>query len=373
MHNDDAVLAALLSLAGLFVHDYYPSQDIRDDVHKYFSYAESCLSKRMSNISDTVKTTYQIDRTVTLLFILSYHDLMLPERRVKSLADPRWYIGFRQCEALISQTEARIRGFQNAHLQLSSLRKAQYTLVTYHTSIAESLLPVNVDFEVYCEADRFSWSLWDLDTESCKLDPILGFPRMALYIFSQITFLNNRVVQEPRTTLLVIRMPCLRKMLLQLAEEAAGDGPIGKAIAQAWLLSTMLYLNCRLLRVPRTDDEVMRDVNALAACVARIPTSGATFTGTIPIFPVFILGLLSKFPPHRVLVQEWLFSVANSPVRSNVPLLLNCLRGAWTWIDKRLDPLIQPELPDEVVDRTPWWEEMVKAVRDQEKATLCLT
>ena len=86
--------------------------------------------------------------------------------------------------------------------------------------------------------------------------------------------------------------------------------------AEAWRLAGLLYLQCRLMRLPRNDPAVLCRLDDLANCIRVMPTSGFIFTAQAPLLPVFFLGLLATVPEHKHVATAWFEQVIYTPVRS---------------------------------------------------------
>ncbi|KAL3952866.1 hypothetical protein ACCO45_012809 [Purpureocillium lilacinum] len=218
----------------------------------------------------------------------------------------------------------------------------------------------------------------------------------------QITYCAARLEQDRENVVVPITAEYLLKELLQMRQwsSESGDWEAAKAgvsvsdrwcnapqgykisssadmtdvTAEAWRLAAILYLKCRVLRLPRNHPDVVSTLTVLATCVRVMPTSGFQFTAQAPLFPVFLLGLLATCHHHKAVSQTWFDEVVSTPVRSSVPPLYEALQRIWLWIG------VEIELPTggdvnklAIHDRIPWWEQLVKQVTMREKDFLCLT
>ena len=61
---------------------------------------------------------------------------------------------------------------------------------------------------------------------------------------------------------------------------------------------------------------MMFNLADLASCMRIMPTSGHCFTAQAPLFPVFLLGLLSTTQEHKDVSKRWFESVVQTAVRS---------------------------------------------------------
>lgn len=145
--------------------------------------------------------------------------------------------------------------------------------------------------------------------------------------------------------------------------------------AEAWRLAAILYLQCRVFRLPRNHPDVLSKLDDVARCISIMPTSGSQFTAQAPLFPVFLLGILATVPEHKVVSSNWFDEVLQTPVRSSVPPLHTALLHIWSWIDRDIPLPFAPELEtnESIHLRQPWWEQLVDRVQQQEQELLCLT
>ncbi|KAJ6436929.1 zinc finger-like protein [Purpureocillium lavendulum] len=255
MHKSDGVRAAIQSLAGIYIYDYLPVDDVKIRVNQRFSEAESCYSQLLAD-PGTAQNPVRAGEAITIAAILSMQDIVLTERRLKGLRDPRWLLGFQQAELFLQATDQGLR-------------------------------------------------FW-----------------------------------KP----------------------------------EAWRLAAIVYLQYRVLRLPRNHASVVLTLKDLAMCVKLMPTSGFHFTAQAPLFPVFLLGMLATSQDHRMVSNTWFDEVVSTPVRSSVPPLYQSLQRIWLWMDVDIEPS-----PTWFVDampigrRTSWWERLVDQVYKREKELLCLT
>ena len=108
--------------------------------------------------------------------------------------------------------------------------------------------------------------------------------------------------------------------------------------AQCWKKAAQIYLLCRLSRClnsislgqiptlsncetpnmfdhryPRTHSVVLQKLDLLLELLLRMPCSGSLFTSMTPLFPCFLMGLLSvKNSRHREFVLNWFGTVMNA-------------------------------------------------------------
>ena len=65
-------------------------------------------------------------------------------------------------------------------------------------------------------------------------------------------------------------------------------------------------------RYPRNHPDVRKKAKELASCIKIMPCSGPLFTAQAPLFPVFLLGLVSVDKANSDVAQYWFETVASS-------------------------------------------------------------
>lgn len=358
------VLAAIQSLAGIYVYDYQPSKLICEGVNRRFSQAESRLTYLLQN-ADSLNSE-DVNELVTISAILSMQDvscyhtvaftidvliLMLPqivlvERRLRRPHQPRWLEGFKQSEYFLRKTDPGSRFWNPENVQMDELRLSQSIIVGRHLILAQpmSSLPHPESFNYEAEVDRFGWLLYGTEAEMYEIHGGCGFSKRLLYTMAQVTCLAARQIQEPESPMPQMSATHLLKVLNDVRQwskegctwEVAQTQPLPitwisktsdkyriddpvemtAVTAEAWRLATVLYLQCRLMRLPRHHPDVVLNLEYLAKCISIMPTSGSHFTAQAPLFPVFLLGLLSTVRKHRAVAIGWFENVVETPVRS---------------------------------------------------------
>lgn len=74
MHQSDRVRAAIQGLAGLYVYDYTPSDEVERRVIRKLAEAESCYSSLLANPT-TAGSKVSLSEAITLAVILSMQDV----------------------------------------------------------------------------------------------------------------------------------------------------------------------------------------------------------------------------------------------------------------------------------------------------------
>ncbi|KFA54717.1 hypothetical protein S40293_00769 [Stachybotrys chartarum IBT 40293] len=405
MHSVPAVLAAIQCLAGVYIYDYFPLEAIRQRVNDNFAAA----MKRLTELLASPEFEHG-DEVITLSVLLSMQDIILTERRVKKPDPPRWLLGFQHGEHFLQKTDQGSRFWKMDNVQLGSLRNSHCVVIGRHIILTQSLtaLPSPAEFDPQYESARFDWLLYGSKAETYEIHGGCGFSKRLLHLVGQITYCAARLQQQEDSIVVPVTAKFLYKELREMRQwspeigtwEDAFDGrsplelvrsmPPGFIIrhsaqmtaitAEAWRIAAMLYLQCRLLRLPRHDPAVVANLDDLAQCIRVMPTSGSIFTAQAPLFPVFLLGLLATVPKHKKVSVAWFDQVVQAPVRSSVPPLYGSLKKIWTWLDSEF-PISTTGLSKEKANpadhpgqRPPWWEHLITRIREKEdEETLCLT
>ncbi|KAK3186291.1 hypothetical protein K4F52_005055 [Lecanicillium sp. MT-2017a] len=332
-------------------------------------------------------------------------DIVLTERRLKRPYNPRWLQGFKQGEHFLQATDPGNRFWKTANVQLDSLRISQAVIVGRAVILAQPMMPLPppATFDAQAEAARFGWLLYGTRKEMHEIHGGCGFSKRLLHIFSQITYCAARLNQDRESPVVPKTAEHLHAMLLDLRQWSGESTvweeaklkpqpvswirglPDGYVIgtseemtdvtAEAWRMAGLLYLQCRLLRLPRNDPAVLCNLGDLAKCISIMPTSGYVFTAQAPLLPVFFLGLLATLPEHKAVALAWFEQVICIPVRSSVPPLYDALKRILSWLPNEIElPLsTNMELAPTIAERQPWWERMVSKVQEKEPEVLCLT
>ncbi|KAL7938629.1 fungal-specific transcription factor domain-containing protein [Trichoderma chlorosporum] len=405
MEGNNGVLCAIQSLAGIYVFDYQPLEEISRRINHRFALAEARLAQLLSDRRRTVAETSEL---ITISSILSMQDIVLVERRRKRPFAPRWLEGSKQCEHFLEAIDEGSRFWSKSNVQLSSLRISQSIIVGRTVVLSQLMSPLKspFTFDPEREAARFGWLLHGNVQDMYEIHGGCGFSKKLLHCFSQISYCAARLYQDPESQVVPLTAQFLRSELLDMRQwssapdaapwevvksqpqtiEMVRAAPEGYVIesachmtevtAEAWRIAAILYLQCRALRMPRNHPEVVNNLTDLAKCINIMPTSGYNFTAQAPLFPVFLLGLLATTPEHASVAQAWFEKVTNTPVRSSVPPLYESLKRIWIWIDAEPTlklPVDGSKIDDDVGRRLPWWEYLVKRVQKNEAETLCLT
>ncbi|KAM0439931.1 hypothetical protein ACHAPT_001029 [Fusarium lateritium] len=402
MHKNEGIRYAIQSLAGVYIYDYLPDERIRQRINERYVMADEYFSKLL--VAPESRRIGGGDEVITMAVLLSMQDIVLTERRLKKPYKPRWLEGFKQGEYFLQATDPGGRFWKDDNVQYSDLRISQSIIVGRAVILAQPMMalpsPATLDPEV--ESGRFGWLLYGTLKDMLEIHGGCGFSKKLLHTMSQVTYCAARLQQEPESTIVPITARYLHRELQEMRQwsregitwEEAQNHPqviewvraepdetvidsnqaMTDVTAEAWRLAAIIYLQCRLFRLPRNHPDVLANLTDLAKCIRIMPTSGSHFTAQAPLLPVFFLGMLATHPDHKSVSRDWFEKVVQTPVRSSVPPLYHALKRIWAWVDHDVEPPLEPSaLPKSIGKRYPWWEHLVASVHNKEEETLCLT
>jgi hypothetical protein len=346
LHEVPGIRAAIQSLAGVYIYDYMPQPVVSKRVNLLFNIAESRLAELLNN--ESTLTRDEVMELVTISVILSMQDVVLVERRRKKPYVPRWLQGFKDGERVLERTDPGARFWSPTQVQLSSLHISQSIIVGRAVILSQPMLPLDSPekFDPQKEASRFGWLLYGTPDEMTQIHGGCGFSKKLLHTMSQISYCAARIQQDSESPIAPFTAECLLDELVNLrqwsSELSANRHPMSSAdppvidwvrslpdsyvidasevmtdvTAEAWRLAALVYLQCRALRLPRNHVDVVANLQDLARCIQIMPTSGSHFTAQAPLFPVFLLGLVTTNLGHREISRRWFEQVVQTPVRS---------------------------------------------------------
>ncbi|KAM3559041.1 hypothetical protein ARSEF4850_004312 [Beauveria asiatica] len=380
------VLAAIQSLAGIYVYDYLPDDTLRRRVNEKFAIAEARLSELLQ---DTSRNDDQSSELVTLASLLSMQDVVLTERRLQKPDHPRWLMGSRQAERVLQLTDTGSRFYKEENVQVSSLRLSQSVIVGRAVILAQLMMPLPplANFNWVAETSRFGFLLYGSEAGIYEIHGGCGFSRRLLHIFSQVTDCSTRMLQDAETPIVPVTARMLYNQLLQLhqwsGEYDSWEAAMSRPQSIEWIRQTdesyivqeakqMTEVTAEAL--PRNHYMVIENIADLAKCISIMPTSGRVFTAQAPLLPVFFLGLLATVEEHIQVAEIWFQQVIQTPVRSSVPPLYQTLTRIQSWMELEIPvPAPNVEVPRAIAERQPWWEHMVSKVQAEENEVLCVT
>ncbi len=276
MQHSPGVLAAIQSLAGIYVYDYLPGDILRRRVNERFAIAEARLSELLQDTRSLDDN--ESSELVTLASLLSMQDVVLTERRLQKPYHPRWLTGFRQAEHVLQHTDPGSRFYKEQNVQVSSLRLSQSVIVGRAVILAQPMMPLPplATFNPVAETSRFGFLLYGSEADMYEIHGGCGFSKRLLHIFSQVAYCSTRMLQDAETPIVPVTAQMLYGQLMQLHQwsgeydswEAAKSRPqpiewirqtdenyivqeakeMTEVTAEAWRLAGMVYLQCRLFR-----------------------------------------------------------------------------------------------------------------------------
>ncbi|KAH7185781.1 fungal-specific transcription factor domain-containing protein [Fusarium flagelliforme] len=403
MCSNRGILHAMQALAGVYIYDYLPDERVRQRINQRYVESNQYFIELLNDPESRMPGKGQ--EVITMAILLSMHDVILTERRLKKPNKPRWLEGFKQGEYFLQQTDPGKRFWKEPKTAVyDPLRISQSIIVGRAVILAQPMMALSnpETMDPQAESHRFNWLLYGTERDLFEIHGGCGFSKKLLHTMSQVTYCAARLWQEPETAIVPVTARYLSMTLTTMRQwtregaaweecqrhpqtinwvrKTADDFVISSkndmtnVTAEAWRIAAIIYYQCRLLRLPRTHPEVLANMNDLAKCINIMPTSGTHFTAQAPLLPVFFLGMLATDPAHREISRGWFEQVVNTPVRSSVPPLYAALKRIWKIIDT--DATLQCELislPESLGQRVPWWEYLVDRVEEQEDETLCLT
>ncbi|KAJ4244195.1 hypothetical protein NW762_014576 [Fusarium torreyae] len=305
MHGHEGVFYAIQSLAGIYIYDYLPEERVRDRINQRYVQADEYLTKLL----DSPDKSGGAAEAIAITVVLSLQDIILTERRRKKPYKPRWLEGFEQAEHLLQQTDPGTRYWKNENVQYDRLRISQSVIAGRSlilTQTMTALPPPTMDAEA--EAARLQ------QDPNSRVVPItarlLEKQLSSIHQWSREAGIENQSMSEKRSQ-------AIDWVRLKPANEVISSSQDMTIVtAEAWRIAVVIYLQCRLLRLPRNHPEVIANLNDLAQCIRILPTSGSVFTAQAPLLPVFLVGMLATHQDHKSVSKGWFEKVVQTPARS---------------------------------------------------------
>ncbi|RSL78767.1 hypothetical protein CEP52_017604, partial [Fusarium oligoseptatum] len=360
--TSDAIASAIGCLAGLYIYDYVADECIREAVCRRYTMAAECYKGLLEDPKS--KGPGEGEECVALGVVLSTIHLE----------------GYKQCKHFLHQTDP---GGQRSDLcdTLSVIASCGLLFSQLLAPLADAD-PLNLPEQ----ATEFDWLRFGNDQETLEIRGGCGLSTRLMHRIAHVSYCVSYLMQKPESIVFQMTPEYLLRGLettqqwsreykpWEMAEAsqpierirsrptvmiAESKVEVAEVTAEAWRITAIIYLLCRLLRLSRNHPRVVGQMDDLARCIRIIPTSGPYFTAQAPLVPVFILSLLAINPDHKKVSQTWFGQVLKTPVRSNVPLLLESLKCTWCWIDKDIKtPALPEDLPEAIRERDPWWEKL---------------
>jgi Fungal specific transcription factor domain len=325
--GNECLRHTLLSLACTYVLDYLPDENLRRRANHHYERAVKLLSDSLHDASE--QAVGKGDALVGAITLFNMHDVVTWEARRDKNFVPRWLEGARLASTILDSTDPGYRYYKAGNVQASNARISNTIIVGRAAILVLTVLPLNVDNT----KQKFNWLLHGSERESRKIHGGCGLSPKLLHHFSQITHIAASLGEDPEGPMIGMYAEKLEQRLQNLrqwSELSHGynsvqalfdacilneEGAVETAsqmtdlTGEAWRVAAQIYLQCRLLRLPRTHPKVIQHVHLLAGIVRRMPCAGPLFTAQAPFLPVFLLGLVSTLPEHRDAARQWFETV----------------------------------------------------------------
>ncbi|KAH7237839.1 hypothetical protein B0J15DRAFT_516446 [Fusarium solani] len=358
----------------MYIYDYQADECIREAVCRRYAMAAEYYQELLNGLGSSGPG--EGEESITLGVVLSTIHLE----------------GYKQYKHFLHQTNPGGPFWENVAVQRSNLRDALSVIVGRGLIFSQLLAPLpDADLLNLPErATEFNWLLFGNERETLEINGGCGLSRQLLHSIAQVSYCVSCLMRKPESIVFQMTPKYLLRDLETTRQWSRGhkswemtkESPqpiewirsrstvmiteskveVAEVTAEAWRITAIIYLLCRLLRLPRNHP-----------CIRIIPTSGPCFTAQAPLLPAFILGLLAIGTDHKKVSQTWFEQVLKTPVRSSVPLLLQSLKRTWCWIDNDIKtPTLPVVLPEAIRERDPWWERLVATITEIEGGILCV-
>ncbi|KAF5526323.1 hypothetical protein CGCA056_v003627 [Colletotrichum aenigma] len=401
-YKDNCVKHALLALAGTYVFDYRPLQKYKDMAEYHYKRAVILLSLQLGAARNDSLSDGDMEAVLAAIALLNMNDVVCSEHWRLQKRVPRWLDGARLSCQLLDTSDPGHRYRDPVNIQPSDARVGNAILASRAAIFALPMMPLMLE---NTKDKQFVWLLQGSELNTSRIHGGCGMSPSLLYQFAQITHLAALTHLDPVDSSFFAGPMALRMLhdLLGLSqwyefERATGvtkvkvdvdtiagllrsghldaHGAINSkegmtaSTAEAWRFAAIIYLQCRLLRLPRNHPDVLCQAANLAATIRVMPTSGYMFTAQAPFFPVFLLGVVAVEEEHSKCALDWFESVTETKCRSSVPPAYEALKKTREWMASNVHDAPLP-IPDRIVDRHGWWEDVVDHV-SKTSGTLCL-
>lgn len=201
------------------------------------------------------------------------------ERRAKKPQQPRWLQGLSQAEHFLKLSSLNLQRQGREMIEHTSLHVSQAVMVGRGLILTETLTELRSPEELDpgIEVRRFDWLLLGSSAkESLEIHGGCGFSRKLLHVISQITYCAARLQQDSDSVVVPITARFLYKDLEEMRQwstesmawETAQLMPpvidrvrtlpsdyivnspavMTNVTAEAWRISSIIYLQCRVFR-----------------------------------------------------------------------------------------------------------------------------
>lgn len=277
MHDNSGVLAAMQSLAGIYIHDYLPHESVRRRINERFGAAEARLSYLLQDSQNLDEK--EANELITLASVLSMQDIVLTERRLQKPYYPRWLTGFKHAETMLRLTDPGNRFYKESNVQVDALRLSQSVIVGRAVILAQPMMPLPplTTFDSVGETSRFGFLLYGSEQEVYEIHGGCGFSRRLLHMFSQVAWCSTCMLKDAEATTVPVTAELLYHQLQTMKQWSAEysnwetaqlrkhqpiqwirekdetyvvreAAEMTEVTAEAWRLAGMVYLQCRLFR-----------------------------------------------------------------------------------------------------------------------------
>jgi hypothetical protein len=339
-----SVRAALLCLAGIYIYDYQRTELLKQRTRELFEEANQQFGKLLSEYQASPRLDEPVEELITLCCVLSVLAKTVERSGTDGSVEPLWLQGFRLAGDLLDTSDTGIEFWEPEGDPIRPLRTSQAVVAGFGVVLSQPMmeLPESKTFDFEKDLGRLSWlmrrdSEGDLLKQIHEIHGACGLSRRLILFFDQITCLAANLKQKSSDQSVLEISISLFDMLGQLRQwsrewkwdersDVLGCIDEGrpvqtaemmtKIVAESWRITAMLYLQCRLFRLPRNDKNVRGNIERLATCVGVMPTKGSVLTTIAPLLPVFLLGVLSTEEKDQIKAQSWLDRVKRAKSRS---------------------------------------------------------
>ncbi|OLN86272.1 hypothetical protein CCHL11_04070, partial [Colletotrichum chlorophyti] len=407
--TESGVRHAILALSATYVLDYQPKKSIRRAALEHYKKAVIILDLALREARVNTPSEAEADALVSVITLLNMIDVVSPEQRRPRHLLPRWLEGARLACRVLDATDPGHRYWLPENIQPTSTQLGNMIIASRAAILALPMKPLDVEDT---NNGKFSWLLQGTARDAHTIHGGCGMSPLLLNRFSQITQVSASYRDDPYNTEfwvnrwaenMVPELEALHQWLPpgSLTEspsadpqaDVPGDTPTLSALlrsrdlnkedfqkareymstltAEVWRLAAIIYLQCRLMRLPRSHPDVVTNLSKLAGHIRRMPTSGHLFTAQAPFFPVFLLGIVAVEKEHSQCAMDWFHAVIRTSCRSSVPPAFEALERIRAWMATDLGETSCGALSQRIADRQAWWETLVDHIVATE-GVLCL-
>ncbi|KAF2800344.1 hypothetical protein K505DRAFT_228947 [Melanomma pulvis-pyrius CBS 109.77] len=187
--------------------------------------------------------------------------------------------------------------------------------------------------------------------EAQKICSITGLSPQLLFLISSITSLasdNKGPVNSHKHMYAQLQETQLQNLRQWTSEPQGDNHDVLIAIAEAFRLAALIYLQCRLYGLTRFNPAVMELNDALTQVLLSIPVKGHLYTAIYPVWPLFVAAVTANSDKRDRIYQRVV------PIRegdkNTLPAVLKRVSGLRIWLANQ-DATQQR--------RDGWWDEML--------------